>query len=309
MSRREPTSADLRRRRRRINALFGVLLLAGAGIGAYAVSVLLPAHAQWEYENRREYRDIPAFEVPCSLEIDIWYQGEAPQGIRLDNGGIGLNKLQVSDDPDGKLLSVWADLSSKETGTADPEGWQLSLVPMDNLELTYQIRVEPSYEHAQADVSFVRDPDGKRWITVAAGYAYLRDDSTLRVLAHLDGNQYQPTVMDWNFDGSEGSVRMCLDMIVEERSIDVKKAGQCSVTILCGGTDRNGDPINVNERVTFRLADWPEYDKEAWAAVSGFQDGTDDYLDKLNPHRVRDRENAENEETGGDAAEVPQEGG
>lgn len=309
MSRREPTSVELRRRRRRVNVLFALLLLAGAGVGAYAVSVLLPAHAQWEYENRREYRDIPAFEAPCSLEVDIWYQGEAPQGIRIDNGGIGLNRIQVSDDTDEKLLSVWCDLSAKETDGADPDGWQLSLVPMDNLELTYQVRTEPSYEHALADVRFIRDPDGRRWIAVSAGYGHLRDDSTLRTLAHLDGNQYQPTVMDWSFDGSEGSVRMCLDGIIEERSIDDKKAGQCAVSVLCGGTDRNGEPININERVTFRLADWPEYDEDAWDEISGFPDGTEDYLDRLNPRRVQEREAAEKEEDGGDAAETPQEGG
>lgn len=309
MSRREPTSAELRKRRRRMNALFGLLLLAGAGIGAYAVSILLPAHAQWEYENRREYREIPAFEAPCSLEIDIWYQGDAPQGIRIDNGGIGLNRIQISDDPDEKLLLVYCDLSPKQIEGADPDKWQLSLVPMDNLELTYQVRVEPSYEHALADVKFIRDPDGKRWIAVDAAYSYLRDDSDLRVLAHLDGNQYQPTVMDWMFDGTEGSVRMCLDGIVDERSIDVKKAGQCSVTVLCGGTDRTGEPINVNERVQFRLSDWPAYDEAAWEEVLEFYDGTDDYLDKLNPHRARNRENQDNEDTDGGAAGTPQEGG
>ena len=299
MNRRDPTSADLRKRRRRLNAFCCALLLGGAGVAAYAVSVLLPAHAQWEYENRREYRDIPAFEAPCSLEIDIWYQGEAPQGIRIDNGGIGLNRVQMSNDEEGKLLSVWCDLGPKNVEGADPDGWQLSLVPMDNLELTYQVRVEPSYEHASADVRFVRDPDGRRWIAINAAYAHLRDDSDLRVLAHLDGSQYQPTVMDWVFDGADGSVRMCLDAIVEERNIEDKKAAQCSVTVLCGGTDRDGEPVNVNEKSTIRLAEWPAYDKDAWDAVSGFQDGTDGYLDRLNPHR--------NKAAQEDASEVPAE--
>lgn len=301
MSRREPGSADLRRRRRRLNAFCALLLLCGAGLAAYAVSFLLPAHAQWEYENRREYRDIPAFEAPCCLEIDIWYQGEAPQGIRIDNGGIGLNRVQAENDPEGKLLSVRCDLSPRDAEGADPDAWQLSLVPMDNLELTYQVRVEPSYEHAVADIRFLRDPDGKRWITVSASYAYLRDDSDLRVLAHLDGSQYQPTVMDWKFEGSEGSVRMCLDGIVEERNIEDGKASQCSVTVLCGGTGRDGGPVNVNEKGIIKLSEWPAYDEAAWEDVKDFEDGTDAYLDKLNPHR--------NRPATGDASEAPQEGG
>lgn len=285
MSRPEPTSDALRRRRRRLNALCAVLLLAGAGVGAWAASRLLPAHARWEYENRREYRDIPSFEAPCVLEVDIWYQGDAPQGIRIENAGIGLNRLQQEDDTAGKKLTVWCEVSAGDVEGTDPGEWALSLVPMDNLELTYQVRTEPSHEHAKADVSFLRDEDGRRWIAIDAAYGYLRDDSAIRALVHLEGNTYRPTVMDWTFDGEAGQVLACLDAIVEERDIKDKEASSCNVTIMCGGTDRYGDPIQVNEKASVRMKEWPEYDETAWGDVAGWPDGTDDYLDQLDPHR------------------------
>lgn len=287
----QPTSQELRRRRRRINAACAILLLAGAGTGIFALSQLLPAHGMWQYENRREYQALPELSAPCLLEIDIWYQGEAPQGIQVDRAGIRLPKLQYDDDEDQKLVTVWCDIGTDDLDDMPKDGpWQLSLVPMDNLELAYQVRMEPSREHAKADVRFLRAPDGKRWIAVEAAYAYLRDDSSIRAMAHLQGTQYQPSVMDWTFENESGSIRICIDDIIAERSIRDKEASYCSVSVMCGGTDREGEPIPVNERVQIKLSEWPGYDEAAWSGAVEIQDVTEKYLDLLDPHRADSRE-------------------
>lgn len=286
MPKNPPTSADLKKRRRRLNALCAVLLLAGAGTGIFALSRILPAHGMWEYENRREYRELPELDAPCLLEIDVWYQGEAPQSVRVDREGIGLRKLSCTDDPEQKLLSIRCDIGKEDLADMPPDGaWLLSLVPMDNFELSYQVRLEPSREHIDADVSFARGPDGKRWISVRAGYQYLREDSAVRALAHLRGISYQPTVLDWTFDGSEGSVRICVDDVIEERGYRDKEASSCSVTVMCGGADGNGEPIAINEKSEMRLSDWPSYDEDAWNEMQDCPDGTEAFLDRLDPRR------------------------
>lgn len=242
-----------KRARRRFNAACLFLLCCCAAAAAVSWSQLAPWYGEWEYENRRDYLDLPEITGPSYIEITVSYDGKRPEDVRVEKEGIRTGSPDITEKP-GELV-IGTDIGPDAVG----DGYRLSLVPLDNKELRYSVEVQPSYRYLDADVAFCTDESGRLWLYVTASYPRLAEGAQgIRATLSLEGKRYLPTVYDgWLENG--GALELCVTEAMSAKKIAVDAAPRARLVLSAKCEGRAGEESWANMKWTQDLAQWPAF--------------------------------------------------
>lgn len=274
--RRDPVARAIRAKRR-TGTFFAVLAVAIAAVIAVSAGTLVSAYGRWKYETGRESLALPGVQAPCCVEASIKFDGLPPEDIRIECGGIPVNGVQY--DVSGGMLNAWLDVPAEyRASSAD---WTLSLAPMDNAKLSYAVRVLPSYAYADLDVRFLTEESSDLYLYVKALYGRLREGESLRTVAyleHADGTTAD-SIFVWRFDGDGGVFLLNLSETMRRKNLAADGGDSVSITVMGGGQDRDGNPLEIGGSFRTRLDEWPDAASD-WDGLEPAPDITKEYLSR-----------------------------
>ena len=231
-----------------------IICFAFAGIGlanaAICLTILFQYYADFKYQTSLSYLDLPAVSEPCYIKVEIVYQHNPPENIKLTNGtnNIPTSELEITNDTSTKTMTIGLDTDVKSNE------YRLTVQPGDNFELKYRTAVEPSYKYLICGAQPYTSQTGDLWVDLTTSFRRL--PKHVQCIIKGRGQQYAPIVFE---AAIPQNVRYSLNLseIARQKGFKLDKCDALRVNFRINVEDTELEVPSVD--VELILAEWPTY--------------------------------------------------